>query len=82
MLTSLSSKWISWKFPVPAISTDQFEAILTDSPLTAVIDARSEEEFAVSHVLGARRVEFQCGQEDLKDLIGVLNEAGSVKVVW
>ncbi|MDB9529145.1 rhodanese-like domain-containing protein [Oscillatoria sp. CS-180] len=51
-------RWVRRQFPqVPSISTEDLAAWLSqDSPSPVLLDVRHEEEYAVSHLPGARRL--------------------------
>lgn len=55
----LLDRWIRWRFPdVAAISCQELAAVLARAgPVPLLIDARGAEEFVVSHLAGARRLE-------------------------
>jgi rhodanese-related sulfurtransferase len=54
----LLNRWIRWRFPdVAMISCEELAALLAGvGPAPVLIDARGAEEFAVSHLAGARRL--------------------------
>lgn len=52
------NRWIERSFPeVPRVTTAELVRELEASPELLLLDVRTEEEFAVSHLRGARRVE-------------------------
>lgn len=64
-------KVVASRFPdVPQLSSSELAAWLGDGTREApmIVDARSEEEFATSHLAGARRVDPAASDEELRRL--------------
>ncbi|MEM1057110.1 MAG: rhodanese-like domain-containing protein [Bacteroidota bacterium] len=65
----------------PVISTSQLASWLADSSRTPLLlDAREADEYAVSHLPGAVRVDPDASADDLTNQLGGLAEAGEVVV--
>ena len=51
---------------VKTIDAPTLASMLESKTMTILVDVRSQDEFEVSQIPGARRIDFKCSQDDLK----------------
>ena len=50
---------------VKTIDAPTLASMLESKTMTILVDVRSQDEFEVSRIPGARRIDFKCSQDDL-----------------